>query len=389
LSASSQLYELIRLTASTAEHRRAARQRLDRLAAEADWVLVEERLRLERLLATLGPRLLETAPGAAPEPFAAAVEAAIASARHNDALLTLIGERAREQLRASGIVSCALKGPGLGEAIYGEPGRRLASDIDLLVAPADLHAAVAAIRELGYAEPNERIAAPALPELHYAMRHERDQLPPIELHWRIHWYESRFASERLLPPAGAAADWRPAPVDELAALLLFYARDGFTGLRQAVDLSAWWDRFGAQLPAAALEPLTREYPQLREALLTALTVAEAVVGLPAGRVVAGPGRLRRRSRLATSLVDHRPYRNEAQLFAEVALVDGLLTPRGGLRAYLRRQVLPSAELRRQRSGGKPIYSKAGYGARVLARQALALCSVAHIPGATSIRLPPA
>jgi hypothetical protein len=358
------------------------------LAAEADWLLVEERLRLERLLATLGPRLLEALPGAASARFAGAVEEATASARHNDALLTLIGERVRGQLRASGIVNFPLKGPDLGEAIYGEPGRRLSSDIDLLVAPADLHAAVAAVRELGYAEPNERIAPPALPELHYAMRHERDQLPPVELHWRIHWYESRFARERLLPPAAAAADWRPQPVDELAALLLFYARDGFTGLRQAVDLSAWWDRWGSRLPPAALDPLTREYPQLREALLTALTVAEAVVGLPAARVVAQPSRLHARSRLAAALVDPRPYRNEAQLFAEVALVDGLLTPRGGLWAYLRRQVLPSAELRRQRAGGKPMQSRAGYGARVLARQALALGSLAHIPAATSFRLPP-
>jgi hypothetical protein len=388
VSGSSQLYELIRLAAATAERREASRRQQEDLAAEADWLSVEERLRLERLLVTLGPRLLEAAPEAAPQRFASAVEEAIASARHNDALLTLIGERVRGQLRAGGIVSSPLKGPQLGEAIYGEPGRRPSSDIDLLVPPADLHRAVAAVRELGYAEPNERVAAPALPELHYAMRHERDQLPAVELHWRIHWYESRFARERLLPPTKAGADWRPQPVDELAALLLFYARDGFTGLRQAVDLSAWWDRFGSQLPAGALDPLTREYPQLREALLTALKVAETVVGLPADRVVARPGRLRFRSRLAASLVDPRPYRSEAQVFAEVALVDGLLTPNGGLRDYLRRQVLPPAELRRQRAGGKPIYSRAGYGARVLARQALALGSVARIPGATPVRLAP-
>jgi hypothetical protein len=387
LSKVSQACELIYLTAAAGERRESCRQRREALAADVDWLLVEERLRLERLLAALGPRLLEEARKPAPATFASAVEEATTSARHKDALLTLIGERVRSLLHAKGIVSYPLKGPRLGEALYGEPGRRLSSDIDVLVAPADLHAAVTAVRELGYAEPNEHVAAPALPELHYAMRHERDQLPPVELHWRIHWYETRFASERLLPPPGAAA-WRPQPADELAALLLFYARDGFTGLRQAADLSAWWDRFGSQLPSAALDSVTREYPQLWEALLTALKVAEAVVGIPAGRLVTQPGRSRFRSRLAASLVDPRPYRSEAQLFAEVALVDGLLAPAGGLRDYLRRQVLPPAELRRQRSGGKPIYSRAGYGARVLARQALALGSVARIPGATSARLAP-
>lgn len=344
---------------------------------------------MERLLVSLGPRILEAVPEPAPEEFASAVGSAIARACHNDALLSLIGDRVRSQLGAAGIASSPLKGPGLGEAIFGEPGRRLSGDIDLLVAPGYLHAAVAAVRELGYAEPNEHVTAPALPELHYAMRHERDELPPVELHWRVHWYESRFACERLLPPAAAGPDWRPRPIDELAALLLFYARDGFTGLRQAVDLSAWWDRFGDQLPAAALDPLTRAYPPLREALLTALVVAESVVGLPAGRIVSQPIGLGARSRIAASLVDPQPYRNEAQVFAEVALIDGLLTPRGGLRAYLRRQVLPPMELRRQRAGGKAIHSRAGYGSRVVVRQALALSSLARVPGTTSIRFPPA
>jgi hypothetical protein len=34
------------------------------------------------------------------------------------------------------------------------------------------------------------------------------------------------------------------PVEQLAALLLFYARDGFLGLRFVADIAAWWDRHG-------------------------------------------------------------------------------------------------------------------------------------------------
>src|SRR5205814_8803590 len=100
------------------------------------------------------------------------------------------------------------------------------------VAPEHLKRAVEVVRELGYARPTDYVDSSGLPLLHFALVHERDELPPVELHWRIHWYETRFARERLLAPDGAP-DWRPAPVDELAALLLFYARDGFTGLRQA------------------------------------------------------------------------------------------------------------------------------------------------------------
>ncbi len=50
----------------------------------------------------------------------------------------------------------------------------------------------------------------------------------MELHWRVHWYERSFAHERLLPPTpdDPPQNWRPAPADELAALLLFYAGMG-------------------------------------------------------------------------------------------------------------------------------------------------------------------
>jgi hypothetical protein len=94
-----------------------------------------------------------------------------------------------------------------------------------------------------------------LPLLHFVLVHERGELPPVELHWRVHWYERSFARERLLPPAvDPPGDWRPAPADELAALLLFYARDGFIDLRLASDLGAWWDVHGAELSRELLGP---------------------------------------------------------------------------------------------------------------------------------------
>ena len=123
-----------------------------------------------------------------------------------------------------------------------------------------------------------------LPLLHFALVHERGELPPVELHWRVHWYERSFARERLLPPAvDPLDDWRPAPADELAALLLFYARDGFVDLRLATDLGAWWDVYGAELPPGALDELLHSYPAFAHAIPVALRVAERLVGLPAAR----------------------------------------------------------------------------------------------------------
>jgi hypothetical protein len=377
------------IAAGTARRRRDLQPTFESLLPAVDWSRLAAQLRSGRLLATLGPRVIDAAPAAAPPEFTGEVDAAITAARRNDALLSLIGERASARLEEAGIRNSLLKGPALGEAIHGEPGRRLASDIDLLVAPGSLHDAVAVVRELGYSEPRERLASPLLPELHFAMSHQRGELPPVELHWRIHWYESRFAADRLLPPAGtASAGWRPSRDDELAALLLFYARDGFTGLRQAVDLSAWWDRFGTELEQGALADLARSYPELRPTMITAVAVAESVVGLPAAAIVSAPARRRVRSRLAASLVDPRPYASEAQLYAEIALIDGLLAPPGGLRPYLRRQVLPAEGLRRQRTGAAAavtVGSRGGYAVRVLARQGLALSRIAGVPGATSVR----
>jgi hypothetical protein len=368
--------ELILLSAGTAERRDEAGEHANGLLAQVDWSLLTTSLRSQRLLPTLGPRVAELAGGGAPEEFKAAVGEAIDATRRQDALLQLISARTMEALDDAGIRSAALKGPALGEALYGEAGRRLSSDIDLLVAPEQLDRAVEVVRGLGYARPVDHVDARGLPLLHFALVHERDELPPIELHWRVHWYETNFARERLLPPSDkGAGDWRPAPADELAALLLFYARDGFTGLRQATDLGAWWDAFGAELEPGALAQSARAYPALAPALAAALTVAKRTVQFPAERALGEDIALGTRGRIAASLANARPYDSEAQLFAEIGLIDGLLTPRQGLPAFFRRQVAPPTEVIREhaeKAHRGRVTSTVGYSLRVLGRYTLAI-----------------
>jgi hypothetical protein len=143
--------------------------------------------------------------------------------------------------------------------------------------------------------------------LHFALLHERDELPPVELHWRVHWYEPSFAADSLLPPVVPAREsWCPAPADELLALLLFYARDGFIDLRLATDLGAWWDARGAALSPTAMQERLRRYPQLAPAALAALKAAENVVGLPAARIVGGSCSLGLRQRAAIRLANPNP-----------------------------------------------------------------------------------
>lgn len=203
-----------------------------------------------------------------------------------------------------------------------------------------LETAVAIVTRIGYHLPEDPRFVNGRPVLHYTLEAESGIRPPVELHWRVHWYETAF-SEALLgrskpTPAGLR---RAEPADELAALLLFFARDGFLGLRLAADIGAWRDANAAALADRALDPLISDHPLLREALVTSARVAQDLVGLPADRLTAETG-VARRSALARRLANWSQSGDAGQTSANQTLVDGLLSPPGELRALLRRNVFP-------------------------------------------------
>jgi len=358
-------------------------ERADRLTAQVDWPRLAETLRLRKLLPTLGPRIVELAQGRADGDFVAAVEQATATGRRHGAFLQLVSLRAIATLADAGVRALALKGPLMGEAIYGDPGRRPSSDIDLLVSPEQLPAAVEVLRGMGYGAPTAHVYDGGLPLLHFALVHEQGQLPPLEIHWRIHWYEGSFACERLLPPAAdPLGSWRPAAADELAALLLFYARDGFVGLRLACDLGAWWDVYGAQLAPGALDELLRAYPAFARVIPVAVEVAERIVGLPAARILGDMHRLGLREHMAVRLANPHPRSSLSQLYADMGLIDGLLMPRGGFSAFVRRQVLPPPEVldqHAQHAARRRARSSFGRGAGVLGRYGLTMARLMRTP----------
>lgn len=374
-------HELLLTLAGTGERRRLGAQRIHELAAAADWGRLEQLLEAGRLFPNLGPRLAEVVPSHAVAAFEHSLGAARQAAGSEEIVLQLTIEQARAALTDRGIRSASLKGPLLGRAAFGEAGRRFSSDVDILVPPEALREAVAALRELGYGPPIDHVEADGLPLLHFTLIHGENRLPPVELHWRIHWYEREFAQRHLLPPSpDSPSDWRPAAEAELAALLLFYARDGFVGLRYPTDLGAWWDRHASQLDADAFDRILREHPLLQPSLTTALAVAERTIGIPVRQLI-GDRTPRLRGRLAVLLADPYPYLTVQQVYAEIGLIDGLLAPPGQFAAYVRRQISPPLAVIREHAerAEDQTVSRAGYSFRTLARYALALSRLARVP----------
>lgn len=363
------------LSAATALRRSENERAAEALAASVSWPALAEQLARRRLLATLGPRLIDLAKGGATPEFAAVVAEAIKSSARQEQLLELITSRVLSALADAGVRSSALKGPRLGRSLYGGAGRRPSADIDVLVEKERIAEAVEAVAGLGYAS-SETPTISGRPLLHFAMLHLGGELPPVELHWRIHWYESRFAQDRLLPPPGGAqVEWAPAPVDQLAALLLYYARDGFFSLRYATDIGAWWDAHGEELISGSLDQLCSRYPAIAGAMGAAARAAADAVGLPAARVLASSARLGIRGRVAVGLADPLPRGTEAQINAEMGLIDGMLAPLAGLARFFRRQIAPPREVLRARIGAGAEgdrLSGLGHSVRVLRRYGLAI-----------------
>lgn len=367
---------LILLSAATAARREQCHSEMEGLADLVDWSRLEAILASRRLLPLLGNRMLKALGHRVPRSFARAVEQKTIDARQHGRFLQLAGRNVREALSDVGIRCLDLKGPTLGEVLYGDPGHRMSSDIDLLVSPSDLARAVDVVQGLGYGYPDDPSGPDGLPLLHFVMRHANGLLPDVELHWRVHWNEREFARDMLERSSVNRVLGRiPTPVDGFISLLLFYARDGFIDVRLVTDLVGWWEAFKLQLDPGALDDTVRRYPALSRALWAALTVVEDLTGLPARQLADTPGRLETRVRLAVRLANPNPTQSVTQLHADMALVDWLLTPKDAQLRFLRRQILISwdvLEYRARRAQRDKVGSPLGHGSRVLARNALAV-----------------
>ena len=173
-----------------------------------------------------------------------------------------------------------------------------------------------------------------MPLLHETLVHP--SLPRIELHWRVHWYERRFAADALARATKPAADapLEMQPLDGLIALMLFYARDGFAGLRFPADAAAWWDvKCAGSAGPAPGELVAERYPRL----VAPVSVASTSAGRPRRYSARGsPCGLPFRWRVAAGLASPFLEGGRLQAEANAGLIDLLLAPPSAAGDALRR-----------------------------------------------------
>jgi hypothetical protein len=257
-----------------------------------------------------------------------------------------------------------LKGPALSRALYGDPGLRASTDLDLLVPAERLHEAVAVARSEGYLPPPDPVGRSGLPDMHFSLSHAAN-LPQVELHWTLHWDDAAFSREVLESAVPDGELSRPDGAALLASLLLFYARDGFVGLRYPSDMAAWWDLHGDSAGPGCLDGMASRHPHVAMSMTTAARVAEPIVGLPLGRLVSRPLPPTIRSAAAARLWNPWGEGVIDQISANVLVVDGLLATRANLPLFFRRHVFLSREGLLHRYRGAARGASAGRTMRVL------------------------
>lgn len=321
----------------TAERRRRTSERIRSLAGRADLDVLAALMARQLLFPLLGKRLLEVAPERVAPALGGPLEEALRLARRRGVQVELLALQLQADLEGEGILALPLKGTALARNLYGDPGLRIGQDIDLLVGADDLDRAVQTLARRGYRRGTSPYDDPG--RLHLGLVHERPELPPVEVHWRIHWYENAFSQAMLARSEPAPEGRRARPADELAALLLFFSRDGLVGLRLAADVAAWWDRYGSPSGEPMLDRIRTEAPELSDALAAAADGLERLVGIGAEAIVS-PRPARWRSRTAIRMANWTVTGDLDQITANLTLVDWLLAPPGGGWSFVRRVLIP-------------------------------------------------
>ena len=324
---------LTALMCSTAATRQSRAHEAGELLRSAQPQRMIDLLRRLHLTVLVGQRLLTAGFDLDPA-LRQEIESSTALGRQRGGAHELATLAILDSLEAAGIRALGLKGSVLARALYDDVAWRSAGDIDILVAAGDLAGAIEVVEAMGWSWQRSADRPGRLPILHEILTHST--MPRVELHWRVHWYEDRFAAEALerAERPDVRAPMQMLPADGLATLTLVYARDGLTGLRTPADIAAWWDtRCAGEDFEALIDAIGADYPALEAPLQVGTALLGPLVGLPT-RLRAQPFRWKVAAALATPFYEG----GLAQVGANASLVDLLLAPPKGSRASLRREL---------------------------------------------------
>ena len=361
---------LIQLLAGASARREATGGEVQRLVGEIDVTRLIVLLTRLNMLVLIGGRLLALGLRDMPD-LERELESYGARARGWGVITEFTALDVLDRLRAAGIRAMPLKGSVLARQLHGDVAARTSVDIDILVSPEDLAGAVATVEGLGWRWAPDASRPGRLPLLHETLVHP--SLPRIELHWRIHWYERRFAADALARATRATADapLEMQPLDGLIALMLFYARDGFAGLRFPADAAALWDvKFAGSAGPAPGDLVAELYPGLMAPVSVASSLLVGLVGIPLGHPRVAPFRWRVAAGLASPFLDG----GRLQAEANAGLTDLLLAPPSAAGDALRRVMRNAPADRFQPAAGPspPARAALSHVLRVARRWALAL-----------------
>ena len=330
--------ELVLHLAGTAQRRRLRHQRICELAAIVDDDALATEVSRQGIGFVIVRRMVEL--GIATDRLAGSFQDALKVNGRKAFGLEAFTFEAVLALDAAGIQAMPLKGPGLALVAHGAPEMRTSEDIDILVSPGDVEDSLRVLKRLGYSLHPAALRS----KVHVALSHSDSDRPPIELHSRLHWYGDAFSS-RVLGDGGKDEQGirRPSPAAGFAALLLFYAKDGFAGLRLPVDIAAYADALKLETWIDELDELVAFDPDVSAALRVASVVAQRVVGTPP---LPSARSMTRGEALACRLANWRLSGDPDQVRAVIRLVDVLLTPPARRPDFVSSRFAPFASRRR-------------------------------------------
>jgi len=155
------------------------------LAAPLDWDYLLRAATVHGVLPLLH-RHLAGVPDAAPAEVIATLRQRSAASAHSALALTAALAGALRALADAGIAAVPFKGPLLASSVYGDLGLRPFRDVDVLVHPGDLEAAVARLNAAGWGVVPGQGAIPARLRCAWVsdLALARDRML-LELHWRL------------------------------------------------------------------------------------------------------------------------------------------------------------------------------------------------------------